>query len=170
MVSNLCQRYASLLEGDRMRDQPGNSDSMWCQFSTFYISDRLYGIEVTRVQEIVKPMEMTEVPLAPDHIRGLINLRGQVATAIGVRQLFGADQNEDADLMNVVCNMDNHLISLQVDKIGDVVEVEKSSYEPTPQTVPERTRRFLDGVYKDDNKLLSIINIDKVAKFLNQAA
>lgn len=115
-------------------------------------------------------MEMTEVPLAPGHIRGLINLRGQVATAIGVRQLFGDDQQKGTDLMNVVCNMDSHLISLQVDRIGDVVEVENTNYEPTPQTVPESTRRFLDGVYKSDDKLLSIINIDKIAKFLNQAA
>lgn len=146
------------------------SGTKWRQFSTFYIADRLYGIEVTRVQEIVKPMEMTEVPLAPGHISGLINLRGQVATAIGVHQLFGSTDEADSGLMNVVCNMESHLISLQVDKIGDVVEIEEQHFEPTPQTVPEKTRRFLDGVYKTGDKLLSVIDIDKIAKFLNQAA
>lgn len=150
-------------------NEQGRNGEKWQQFSTFYIADRLYGIEVTKVQEIVKPMEMTEVPLAPQHISGLINLRGQVATAIGIRQLFGRSEGSDADLMNVVCNMDSHLISLQVDKIGDVVEVDEESFEPTPQTVPEHTRRFLDGVYKTGDKLLSIIDIDKIAKFLNQA-
>lgn len=150
--------------------EQGKNGGKWQQFSTFYIADRLYGIEVTKVQEIVKPMEMTEVPLAPQHISGLINLRGQVATAIGIRQLFGSQDSSDDELMNVVCNMDNHLISLQVDKIGDVVEVDESAFEPTPQTVPENTRRFLDGVYKTGEKLLSIIDIDKIAKFLNQAA
>lgn len=148
----------------------GKNTGKWRQFSTFYIAERLYGIEVTKVQEIVKPMEMTEVPLAPAHISGLINLRGQVATAIGIRQLFGSEQGADDDLMNVVCNMDSHLISLQVDKIGDVVEVDDAAFEPTPQTVPENTRRFLDGVYKTGDKILSIIDIDKIARFLNQAA
>lgn len=145
------------------------SDATWRQFSTFYIADRLYGIEVTKVQEIVKPMEMTAVPLSPKHICGLINLRGQVATAIGIRQLFDSEEQIDENLMNVVCNMDSHLISLQVDRIGDVVEVDDHDFEPTPQTVPENTRRFLDGVYKSGDNLLSIINIDKIASFLNQA-
>lgn len=150
--------------------EQGKNGGKWRQFSTFFIADRLYGIEVTKVQEIVKPMEMTEVPLAPPHISGLINLRGQVATAIGIRQLFGSPEGADANLMNVVCNMDSHLISLQVDKIGDVMEVDEAAFEPTPQTVPENTRRFLDGVYKTGEKLLSIIDIEKIAKFLNQAA
>lgn len=161
---------------NRSEDHQTKSSQRWQQFSTFYVADRLYGIEVTKVQEIVKPMAMTEVPLAPDHITGLINLRGQVATAIGVSQLFGeegirpTDNEPQSQLMNVVCNMDSQLISLQVDKIGDVVEVEEQSYEPTPQTVPEGTKRFLDGVYKAGEQLISILNIDKIAKFLNQAA
>lgn len=137
------------------------------QYSTFYISDRLYGIEVTEVQEIVRPMDMTWVPLAPNHVRGLINLRGQVATAIGVRELFSMDSETPEKFMNVVCNIEGQLISLQVDEIGDVVQADDKIFEPTPQTVPIDTRRFLSGVYKKENKLLSILDIHKIVKYLN---
>lgn len=151
--------------GRKNSKNSGVSNTM--QYSTFYISDRLYGIEVTEVQEIVKPMDMTFVPLAPKHVRGLINLRGQVATAIGVRELFDLHDEAPEKLMNVVCNIENQLISLQVDEIGDVVEVNESNYEITPQTVPEKTKRFLSGVYKREEKLLSIIDINKIVKHLN---
>ena len=75
------------------------------QFSTFYLENRLYGIEVGRVQEVVRSMVMTPIPLAPDYVRGLINLRGQVATAIGLRQLFGFVQPIPNDFINIVCKV-----------------------------------------------------------------
>ncbi len=139
------------------------------QFSTFYVSDRLYGLDVKRVQEIVRAMDMTRIPLAPNYVSGLINLRGQVATAIGLRQLFKLSNETTKDILNVVCKIDGFLISFQVDKIGDVMEVESSAFEPTPNTIPESTRRFLRGVYKVSGQLLSIIDIDKVISYLNEA-
>lgn len=139
------------------------------QFSTFYINDRLYGLDVTRVQEIVRAMDMTKIPLAPNYVSGLINLRGQVATAIGLQQLFQFSNESPKEILNVVCKIDGFLISFQVDRIGDVMEVDSSSFEPTPTTIPENTRRFLHGVYKVSGQLLSIIDIDKVNSYLNEA-
>ncbi len=137
------------------------------QFSTFYVAKRLYGIDVTRVQEVVRTMPMTPIPLAAPHIRGLINLRGQVATAIGIRELFGMTDSPPETFMNVVCKIDGTLVSLQVDEIGDVMEVSKADFESTPQTVTDGIRRFMSGVYKVSNELLSIIDIDQVYKYLN---
>lgn len=137
------------------------------QFSTFYVSNRLYGIDVTRVQEVVRPMSMTPVPLAPDYVTGLINLRGQVATAIGLRQLFGLRDLPPESFMNVVCKVDGALVSLQADEIGDVIEVAVKDFEPTPQTVSAEIRRFMSGVYKISGALLSIIDIERINKFLN---
>ncbi|NRA63792.1 MAG: chemotaxis protein CheW [Pseudobacteriovorax sp.] len=140
------------------------------QFSTFIIGNRLFGLDVTRVQEIVRPMGMTDIPLAPDFVRGLINLRGQVATAIGLRELFEIHVERPAEALNVVCKLDGFLISFQVDKIGDVLEVNTNDFEPTPNTIPEGTRRFLRGVYKVSGQLLSVIDIDRVIGFLNETA
>ncbi|SMF29398.1 chemotaxis protein CheW [Pseudobacteriovorax antillogorgiicola] len=147
---------------------PGNKVQNTEQFSTFYVCDRLYGLDVTRVQEIVRDMQTTGIPLAPAYVRGLINLRGQVATAIGLRELFSLPKDETSEVLNVVCKIEGFLISFQVDKIGDVMEVQSSDFEPTPNTIPESTRRFLAGVYKVSSQLLSIIDIDKVMFYLNE--
>ncbi len=137
------------------------------QYSTFYVGGRLYGIDVTRVQEVVRPMPTTPIPLAPPSVVGLINLRGQVATAIGLRELFAIAQNPPDSFMNVVCRIDGTLIALQADDIGDVLEVQATDFEATPQTVPGDVRRFMSGIYKISGSLLSIIDIDRIGKFLN---
>jgi purine-binding chemotaxis protein CheW len=142
------------------------------QFSTFYLGDRLYGIDVMQVQEVTKPMPVTAVRLAPIYVKGLINLRGQIATAIGLTELFKIDLNQTyrqtAEKMNVVCSSEGCLLSLLVDRIGDVVEVHESSFEPLPDTVEGAISRYMDGVYKSENRLLSVINIELISKSLNK--
>ena len=155
---------------DGMRDSVrgrAKNQSESRQFSTFYVAGRLYGIDVTRVQEVVRPMHITPIPLAPEYVVGLINLRGQVTTAIGLRELFGIEVSPSQAFMNVVCRIDGSLISLQADEIGDVVEVMERDFELTPQTVPTEVRQFMSGIYKISDSLLSIIDIDRIGKFLN---
>lgn len=144
----------------------GRESRQTSQFSTFYVSHRLYGIDVIRVQEVVRSMPMTPIPLAPEYVTGLINLRGQVATGIGLRQLFGLKDPPPDNFMNVVCKVDGALVSLQADEIGDVIEVSAKDFEPTPQTVPGDIRRFMSGIYKISGSLLSIIDIERLNKFL----
>lgn len=138
------------------------------QFSTFIVSGQLYGIEVTSVQEVVRPLPMTPIPLAPSYVRGLVNLRGQVAIAIGVRELFELPSESDREAMNVVCRCDDQLIALLVDDIGDVIEVSRAAFEVTPATIPVPVRRFMTGVMKVDGPILSIIDVEHVARFLNR--
>ena len=113
-------------------------------------------------------MPMTRIPLAQDYVCGLINLRGQVATAIGMRQLFEIPVDAAVTAMNVVCKFEGNLISLLVDDIGDVIEVSDDDFEPTPQTLPNAVRRFMSGVFKLNGPILSIIDVEKVSKFLNR--
>lgn len=132
-------------------------------FSTFKVADRLYGIDVTRVQEVTKAMPCTRVPLAPKHMRGLINLRGQIATAIELNALFEIKAEPRAsDNMNVFCEIRGALVALIVDEIGDVIEVETASFEETPETIPRKVRHLMSGVYKIPGDLLSILDIDKL--------
>lgn len=137
------------------------------QFSTFKIGGRWYAIDVAAVQEIVKPMPMTKIPLVPDYISGLINLRGQVATAISLKKLFKIDGDSKGDLMNVVCDHKGSLISLQVEEIGDVLEVDSDQFEVVPQTLPESIKTFLSGIYKTADSLMSVVDINNVTNFLN---
>lgn len=136
------------------------------QFSTFYVSNRLYGIDVMRVQEITKALPMTRVPQAPVYVKGLINLRGQISTAICLRELFKIHDNQNHDQMNVVCRINDLLVSFLVDRIGDVLELELKDYEQVPDTIPTSIKRFITGVYKVPGDLLSIIDVEQVASFI----
>ncbi len=137
------------------------------QYSTFYVAGRLYGIDVTRVQEVVRPMPTTSIPLADQYVHGLINLRGQVVTALSLRDLFVLKEAAPKELMNVICKADGSLISLLVDEIGDVVELDSSEFEHTPNTIPEGVRRYMTRVYKVGDNLLSILDVDKIFQSLN---
>lgn len=138
------------------------------QFSTFTVDGRLYGIDVMKVQEVTKPMDVTLMRTAPPCIKGLINLRGQIATAIGLRELFGLSSDNSTEKMTVVCKVEDVLLSLLVDKIGDVVEVSDSSFEQSPQTIPGNIRVFMQGVYKTDEAILSIVSLDSILKELDK--
>jgi purine-binding chemotaxis protein CheW len=137
------------------------------QYSTFLVAGRLYGIDVTRVQEVVRPMPTTKIPLADDFVHGLINLRGQVVTALSLHDLFRLKEKAPQELMNVICKADGALISLLVDEIGDVVELDSNEFEQTPNTIPEGVRRFMTKVYKVGDSLLSILDVDKIFHALN---
>ncbi|MCB9230006.1 MAG: chemotaxis protein CheW [Deltaproteobacteria bacterium] len=139
------------------------------QLSTFMIAGHLYGIDVRMVQEVVKPMKMTRVPLAPEFVKGLINLRGQLATAIDLRYLFKLSESEQIDSMNVVCQTGSSAISLLVDEIGDVIEIDPDGMEPVPQTISRDIRKFMTGVYKVSDTLLSVIDLSGIMKFINSS-
>ena len=138
------------------------------QFSTFFIDGRLYGIDVMKVQEVTKPLDVTLMRTAPPFIKGLINLRGQIATAIGLRELFGLSPDPSVQKMTVVCKVEDILISLLVDNIGDVVEVSDKDFEPTPLSIPSTISSFMQGVYKTDTAILSIINLEVILKELDR--
>jgi purine-binding chemotaxis protein CheW len=138
------------------------------QFSTFYIDGRLYGIDVMKVQEVTKPLQVTLMRTAPPFIKGLINLRGQIATAIGLRELFGLKLEDSNAKMTVVCKVEDVLLSLLVDSIGDVMDVQDQFYEPTPHTISGPIRSFMQGVYKTDEGILSVVNLDSILRELDK--
>lgn len=138
------------------------------QFSTFWVDERLYGVNIKMVQEITKSMTVTKVPLSPDYIKGLINLRGQIATAVGLRELFNiTNSSKEGGGINVVCKCESYLLSIVVDSVGDVLELDDNLFELTPETVNPEVSKFMSGVYKLPNNLLSVIDIQKVIDFLN---
>ncbi len=129
------------------------------QFATFFVAGMFFGVDVRNVQEVLRYQEMTRVALAPEVIEGLINLRGQIVTAIDMRRRLKLPQRDTGTYpMNVVIRSEDGAISLLVDEIGDVIEVSESDYEPPPANIPAAQRAFVDGVYKLDGKLLLVLN------------
>ncbi len=132
------------------------------QFCTFYIQGLMFGVEVETVQEVIRHLDMTCVPLAPDVVAGLINLRGQIVTAIDLRRRLGVPNRLDSQLpMNVVVRTAEGAVSLLVDEIGDVVEVEDKDFEVTPDTVSKTSRELIRGVYKLKNELLLVLDTQR---------
>jgi purine-binding chemotaxis protein CheW len=125
------------------------------QLCTFYVDGHHVGIEVTEVQEVIRYQEMTVVPLASHEVQGLINLRGQIVTALDLRRRFGMPERPEDQLpMNVVVRTPDGAVSLLVDEIGDVLEVDDAAFERPPETLDTATRHLVRGAYKLDQGLL----------------
>ena len=133
------------------------------QYSTFMVDGFFFGVEVQRVQEVIKFQNMTPVPLASRIVRGLINLRGQIVTAIDLRRRLDLKEREEGEEpMNVVIRTDEGAVSLLVDEIGDVLELTEDTLEPPPPTIHGVARELVTGVHKLEGQLLLILDIDKV--------
>lgn len=133
------------------------------QYCTFFLDGLFFGVNVLGVQEVIKFQSMTQVPLASRVVSGLINLRGQIVTAIDLRRrLELGEREEDIPPMNVVVRTDDGPVSLLVDDIGDVLEVSDDTFEPPPPTMKGVARELITGVHKLDERLLLILDMNKV--------
>ncbi|MGB0618110.1 MAG: chemotaxis protein CheW [Myxococcota bacterium] len=128
------------------------------QYCTFRVGQMFFGLEVEQVQEVIRFQSMTRVPLAPAEVHGLINLRGQIVTAIDMRTRMGLPHLDDELPMNVILTGDYGAVSLLVDEIGDVIEVEDELFEHPPNTLGRDVRELVRGVYKLDGQLLLILD------------
>ncbi len=132
------------------------------QFCTFYVEGLMFGVEVTQVQEVLLFQETTRVPLAPETVQGLMNLRGQIVTAIDLRRrLKFAPLPDGREPMNVVLRTGDGAVSLLVDEIGDVVEPEESLFEAPPSTVQGIARQLVRGVFKMPDRLLMALDVER---------
>jgi purine-binding chemotaxis protein CheW len=134
------------------------------QFATFAVGDLYFGVEVLRVQEVLKYQPMTKVPLMPGVVRGLINLRGQIVPAIDLRERLAlAPRPDDSLPMNVVVRTSGGVVSLLVDEIDDVLEIDAHQAEATPATVTGAARDLITGVYKLKDQLLLALDVERAA-------
>jgi purine-binding chemotaxis protein CheW len=132
------------------------------QYCTFYLDGHYFGLDVINVQEIIRYQEMTRVPLAPPVVRGLINLRGQIVTAIDLRRrLELEDRSSDQLPVNVVVKTADGAVSLLVDEIGDVLEVPEKLFERSPETLTGAARELVRGAYKLPDCLLLILDTEQ---------
>jgi purine-binding chemotaxis protein CheW len=128
---------------------------------TFAVADQLFGVDVLRVQEIIGEQRITPVPLAADTIVGLLNLRGEIVPAVSLRAALGLSPSDRACHMHVVLRTSDGLASLVVDAIGDVVEVDESTFEEPPDTLTGLARELVSGVYKLEQRLLLQLDVDR---------
>jgi purine-binding chemotaxis protein CheW len=135
------------------------------QFSTFFVADLFFGVDVLCVQEVLRFQQMTHVPKAPEVIEGLINLRGQIVTAIDLRRRLGLPPRASDQMpTNVVIRTDDGAVSLLVDEIGDVLDVDAATYERPPENLVPAAREIIRGVYKLKDRLLVVLDTEKAVE------
>jgi len=135
---------------------------MAVRYCTFEVDSLLIGVPVDRVQEILRYQDVTRVPLVDRSVHGLINLRGQIITAIDLRVRLQLPPRDEQDrLMNVVIQHNDGAVSLLVDNIGEVVEVNHSQYERSPETLTGVAATLIVGTFKLDPRLLLVLDVDR---------
>lgn len=153
----------------------GTEDDEECtiqQYCTFYLGDLYFAVDVMQVQEVLRHQLMTRVPRTSGVVQGLINLRGQTVTALDMRRRLGlpplsagdSSSGECALPMNVVLRSNGNIVSILVDRIGDVVTVEDSELAEIPDTVQPSVREIINRVYKLEDSLLLVLDIERVTE------
>jgi len=134
------------------------------QFVTFQIGDHLLGIDILRVREINRVLDITPVQHCPPYMRGLINLRGQIVTIfdLGVRLGLGPRKLTERS-HNIILKPDT--VGLLADSIGDVVETREEDIEPPPANAGEIEGKFIEGVLKLETDLLVILSAGKLLEY-----
>ena len=134
------------------------------QICTFFLADLCLGIPVEQVQEVLSRQTLTPVPLAPPAIRGLINLRGQIVTVIDLRRCWELpDRESSAAVTHIIVQTGAEVLSLLVDKMRGVEDVDETQFEPPPDTLRGGSRELITGTYKLPQQLLLVLNVDAVA-------
>jgi purine-binding chemotaxis protein CheW len=134
---------------------------MRSQVCTFYLDGQLFGIPVAKVQEVTAYQKTTCVPLAPVFVKGLINLRGEIVTVIDLRRRLALEKASSERLpVNLVIRHGDGAISLLVDSIGDVVEVEERDFVVAPEILQGLARQLIQGAYKLEDRLLLMLDTE----------
>ena len=132
------------------------------QYATFEAGGLYLGVKVLEVQEVLREQRLTPVPLAPRVIAGLINLRGQIIPALEMRTLLElAPRAEGESALSVVLRAETGPVSLQVDEIGDVFEIDAGCLEPPPLNLEPQVRRCLSGVSQMKERLLLVLDTER---------
>jgi purine-binding chemotaxis protein CheW len=134
-------------------------------FCTFSLDRYYFGIDVLKVQEVIRAQPTTRVPLAPRVVRGLINLRGQIVTAIDLRRRLELPERPAGRApVNVVVHTDDGPVSLLVDEIGDVLAVPDAAVEPPPETLRGAARELIRGAHPLPDRLLLLLDLTRAVK------
>ena len=138
-------------------------DDQLLQLVTFSIGEEEFGVNILKVQEIIRTMEITKVPRAPDFVEGVINLRGKVIPIIDLRGRFGlAPRGHDKNTRIIVIEINNIIVGFVVDAVSEVLRIPASTVEPPPPVVAGVESDYVSGVGKLQDRLLIMLDLDRL--------
>ena len=140
-----------------------NTQQNMTVYVTAMIDGQLFGLPIVRVQDVFIPERLTRVPLAPPEIVGVLNLRGRIVTLIDLRRRFGLrERKEGEDVMAIGVESRGESYGLLIDRVGEVVELEGVAREPNPVNLDQRLAQMSSGIYRLDDQLLVVVDVDRV--------
>lgn len=147
------------------------TDNELTEFVTFTIAGQIFGLPITRVQDVFKPVHMTRVPLAGAEIAGVLNLRGRIVTAIDMRSRLEVKRRESGEApMAIGIEAKGKSFGLLVDAVGEVLKLSGAQCEPNPINLDRKLAGLSAGVYRLDGQLLVVLDIDRVLDLRGEAA
>ena len=144
-------------------DHAKKQDDELLQLVTFSIGEEEFGVDILKVQEIIRTMEITKVPRAQDFVEGVINLRGKVIPIIDLRRRFGfTSKKHDKHTRIIVIEINNMIVGFVVDSVSEVLRIPASTVEPPPPVVAGVESEYISGVGKLHDRLLILLDLDKL--------
>ncbi len=152
-----------------MNEKKTTTNKTLVELATFFVGDALCGMDILKIQEINKLMDMTKVPQAPSYVTGILNLRGQIVTIIDLGKKLGLGST-DATLnsRNIIVSSPGEHVGLLVTRLSDVISADTDKIERAPANMGGIQGEFFSGVYKTDDKLIGILDINKVLRIEEQ--
>jgi purine-binding chemotaxis protein CheW len=148
-----------------------SSSEQFTEYVTVVIGDQLFGLPISRVQDVFVPAQLTRVPLAPPEVAGVLNLRGRIVTAIDMRCRLDLDRRpNDQPIMAIGIDIRGESYGLLVDAVGEVLKFANSACEDKPANLDDRLARVASGVIRLDGQLLVVLDIDRVLNMKKRAA
>ncbi|WP_027183348.1 chemotaxis protein CheW [Desulfovibrio inopinatus] len=146
-----------------MEETQKRQDAELMQLVTFSIGEEEFGVDILKVQEIIRMMEITKVPRAPDFVEGVINLRGKVIPIIDLRKRFGlSSRDHDKHTRMIVIEINNMIVGFVVDSVSEVLRIPSSTVEPPPPVVSGLESEYISGVGKLEDRLLILLDLDRL--------
>lgn len=140
------------------------------EYVTVTIAGQMFGIPVLQVHDVLGSIKLTNIPLAPPEVAGALNLRGRIVTCIDVRKRLGLGPAEETvNRMSVVVEHHGEPYSLLIDTVGEVLSLKTDKLEMNPGTMDPKWRDVSSGIYRTENKLLVILQIDRLLDFAGGA-
>ena len=139
------------------------------EYVTVWIGGELFGLPISRVQDVFAPERITRVPLAPPEIAGVLNLRGRIVTMIDMRRRLGMQARMDAGAMAVGIELEGESYGLLIDAVGEVLQLGEDTREPNPVNLDRGLARVSSGVHRLDGQLLVALNVERVLELGGEA-
>ena len=134
------------------------------QLVGFMVGDEEFAVPILDIQEIIKPIEYTRVPKTPDYVLGVFNLRGSVLPLIDLRMKFGLSRSKESDETRyMVIKHNDDVAGFVIDRLTQAMRIPEKNIDPAPETIHD-DQNFIYGVGKQEDKLVSILNVENLLK------